>query len=133
MKPISALLIALFCLPAQADSLASPDGPFTTDHALPQTPATCETLPGWLDKAPAATGRINLTIRGEVRASRWGGAYAYLFMCTDAPVQVVCITNEPHEMIAGQETLLAGGFTGAADGQVVLDPCLALDPMDSPG
>ncbi|MFD1798061.1 hypothetical protein ACFSC1_19005 [Paracoccus aurantiacus] len=105
----------------------SPGSPFVIGEAFPDTPASCDSLPGWLYKAPEYDGRISMAVRGELTASESDGVLAYLFMCPAEKVQVVCITYEEHEVIAGKQVLLAGGFAGVGDGQVVLDPCLAYD------
>ena len=112
---------------AAAAPVVDPDGPFVIGEAFPETPATCGSLRGWLDDVPDYDGRISMAIEGELLASEYDGVLAYLFMCPEQGVQVICVTYEPHEIVKDQKVLLAGGFAGTADGQVILDPCLAYD------
>lgn len=124
--------ISLLALPAFATPAVDPAGPFVIGEAFPKTPATCDSLPGWLDRVPDYDGRISMAIQGELEASEFDGVLAYLVMCPAEKVQVICVTYAPHEVVADQQILLAGGFAGAAEGQVILDPCLAYDSPDPP-
>ena len=125
---ISAALLGLFCAAGtMAQPAIDPKGPFVIGEAFPKTPASCDSLPRWLDRVPEYDGRISMAVRGELTASETDGTLAYLFMCPETQVQVVCITYEEREIIPGQQVLLAGGFAGIGDGHVVLDPCLAYD------
>lgn len=125
---ISAALLGLFCAAGiMAQPAIDPKGPFVIGEAFPNTPASCDSLPGWLDRVPDYDGRISMAVRGELTASETDGTLAYLFMCPETQVQVVCITYEEREIIPGQQVLLAGGFAGTGDGHVILDPCLAYD------
>lgn len=110
-----------------AQPAIDPKGPFVIGEAFPNTPASCDSLPGWLDRVPDYDGRISMAVRGELTASETDGTLAYLFMCAETQIQVVCITYEERAIIPGQQVLLAGGFAGTGDGHVVLDPCLAYD------
>ena len=121
-------LLGLLCASgATAQPAVDPASPFVIGEAFPATPASCDSLPGWLDRVPDYDGRISMAVRGELTASETDGTLAYLFMCPETQVQVVCITYEEHKIIPGQQVLLAGGFAGTGDGHVVLDPCLAYD------
>lgn len=121
-------LLGLLCASgATAQPAVDPASPFVIGEAFPATPASCDSLPGWLDRVPDYDGRISMAVRGELTASETDGTLAYLFMCPETQVQVVCITYEEREIIPGQQVLLAGGFAGTGDGHVVLDPCLAYD------
>ena len=121
-------LLGLLCASgATAQPAVDPASPFVIGEAFPATPASCDSLPGWLGRVPDYDGRISMAVRGELTASETDGTLAYLFMCPETQVQVVCITYEEREIIPGQQVLLAGGFAGTGDGHVVLDPCLAYD------
>ena len=125
---ISAALLGLFCAAGtMAQPAIDPKGPFVIGEAFPKTPASCGSLPGWLDRVPDYDGRISMAVRGELTGSETDGTLAYLFMCPETQVQVVCITYEEREIIPGQQVLLGGGFAGTGYGHVVLDPCLAYD------
>ena len=127
-RMISMALLGLSCpFGAMAEPAIDPASPFVLGEAFPATPASCDSLPGWLDQVPKFDGRISMAIRGELTASETDGTLAYLFMCPETQIQVVCITYEERAIIPGQQVLLAGGFAGTGDGHVVLDPCLAYD------
>ncbi len=125
-------LAALFSMAgmARAQPVPDPASPFVIGEGFPTTPATCDSLPGWLERVPDYDGRISMAIRGELTASGTDGALAYLTMCPQNGVQVVCITYEEREVIPGRQVTLAGGFAGVDEGTVILDPCLAYDPPE---
>ncbi|WBU56097.1 hypothetical protein [Paracoccus sediminicola] len=102
-----------------------PNGPFALGEALPQNPASCDTLTGWVARAPDHDGRISMAITGELVASDWDGALAYLLMCPENETRVICVTYEPKKIVPGQQVMLAGGYAGGDSAQVILDPCLA--------
>lgn len=124
------LLVALAGPVLAAEPAVDPAGPFVLGEAFPDHPATCDTLPDWADRAPDYDGRISMAIRGELQSSAFDGVLAVLVMCPAEQVQVVCVTYQPHDVVAGREIMLAGGFAGSGDGQVILDPCLAYDLPD---
>ena len=114
------LLLAL-AAPAGATEF-DPDGPFRPGEGF-GVPATCDTLPDWIQKAPEDTGRISMTITGTIRQSHWDGALAYLIMCDPEEVQVMCVTYE-QQPASDTPVLFAGGFVRVDDRRVMLDPCL---------
>lgn len=118
-----ALAAALaWILPAAAEPVFEEDGPFRPGEGF-GTPATCETVGGWLDRVPAYDGRISMVIDGSIEESHWDGVLAYLIMCKPDGVQVMYVTYQPRE--ASQEPVrFAGGYNRAGEKQVVLDPCL---------
>lgn len=127
MKPLcsAALILSIGTGHATANPRFDPDGPFVEGEAMPRRPASCETLPDWIDRVPAHDGRISMAIEGVVRESHWDGVLAYLVMCGPDQVQVLCVTYHPLEGDPARPVTLAGGFNLGGERQVVLDPCLA--------
>ena len=104
------------------DPAFDPDGPFRPGEGF-GTPATCATLPLWIDRAPEVAGRISMTVDGVLSEAHWDGALAYLILCEPEEVQVMCVTYHPRE-VDGETIRIAGGYQRVGDRQVILDPCL---------
>ena len=122
-------LFLLAALPG-ADAAAErhwqdPDSPFRIGEGYAEVPATCETIADWIELAPEIDARFSFSIQGELVASDWDGALAYLVMCNEPGIQIMCVTysNEGHEV--GQEVFFAGGWSRVDERKVLLDPCLA--------
>ncbi|SDE49041.1 hypothetical protein SAMN05421538_10752 [Paracoccus isoporae] len=122
---LAAVLVVLLPAAGSAAEEFPTDGPFVKGEAFPETPATCDSLPGWMDQLPEHDGRISMAVTGPLLASDWDGALAYLIVCPADQTQVICVTYEPLEVAEGRQVTLAGGFAGSRQGQVLLDPCLA--------
>lgn len=141
MKPCSqtgaALLagwIAAFApCAATAQDPFGPLAPFREGEALATRAATCATLPDWIDHVPETTDRISLTVRGRLSLVDHDGTLAYLIMCEPEDVQVLCITYETGGRVPGDGAVIAGGYIRADERRVILDPCLAADPVPPEG
>lgn len=98
-------------------------------EAYPEVAATCETAKYWIDHAPQTENRTTFAITGKLAGVNWDGALAYLMMCSDAGVQVLCVTYSKDGRNTGDNTgdtvLFAGGYIRAGERQIMLDPCLA--------
>lgn len=90
-----------------------------------ERPATCETIKHWIDRAPATDDRITLTITGPLAAVQWDGTLAYLVMCDEKDVQVMCVTYSKEGRHVGDTVLFAGGYARYGARRIMLDPCLA--------
>ena len=123
-RHFTALFIAWLCGPALAQPGFDPMGPFTMGEAMPDHPATCETIGQWIDRAPDYQGRISMAIQGALVETHWDGALAYLIICDPKDVQVMCVTYEPAAPDPDRQVLLAGGFIRVGERQIMLDPCL---------
>ncbi|MER0236609.1 hypothetical protein [Fulvimarina sp. MAC8] len=124
------LLLVLSAAPDRAGAEApvfDPASPFRVGEGFAEVPATCDTLQGWMDRAPAYDGRYSMTITGALASSQWDGALAYLSMCDPAGPRVICVTYQPHEVDPQVSVLLAGGYQRIDEKTVLLDPCLAYD------
>ena len=99
--------------------------PFVLGEAFPETPATCETIGKWIDRAPDTLDRVSLAITGELVAAEWDGALAYLIMCKEPGVQVMCVTYSLDGRAVGDRVMFAGGYGRAGERRIILDPCLA--------
>ena len=110
---------------AAAQECCDPAGPFRPGEGYAEEPATCETIGEWVERAPQVEARISMTIRGELSHVETDGALAYLIMCEEGGVQVMCVTYETNGMEAGDVVLFGGGYARVGDRQVMLDPCLA--------
>lgn len=118
---------------AIAAPVFDPAGPFAEGEGMPQTPATCETIGDWIDRAPNYSGRISMAIEGVLTETHYDGALAYLIMCPEDAVQVMCITYYPEKADPDRQVMLAGGFIRSGERQIVLDPCLSSEvPAPSP-
>ncbi len=62
---------------------------------------------------------------GALSAVETDGALAYLIMCAQPGIQVMCVTYETNAMKPGDVVLFAGGYSRVGEKQVMLDPCLA--------
>lgn len=110
-----------------------PLAPFREGEALATRAATCATLPDWIDHVPETTDRISLTVRGRLSLVDSDGALAYLIMCEPEDVQVLCITYDRGGRVPGDDAVIAGGYIRADERRVILDPCLAADPVPPEG
>lgn len=119
---ISVLGLLAFPVVAQDKSHFDNEGPFREGEGF-GTPATCETMADWIDRVPDYSGRISMTITGEIVESHWDGALAYLIMCEPEDIQVMCVTYYPAE-VNGETIMFAGGYNRAGESQIALDPCL---------
>ena len=119
--------VALACLPAavMAEPVIPPDSPFRVGEGF-GTPATCETLPDWVDRVPAYDGRLSMVVEGTVTEAHWDGVLAYLVICAPEEIQVMCVTYEPTPV--GTPVQFAGGYARVGERQVMLDPCLTFAP-----
>lgn len=116
---------------AQAQDCCDPAGPFRPGEAYADVPATCETIGMWADRAPQTDSRITLSIVGELSAVEFDGTLAYLVMCREPGIQVLCVTYSTNGMQPGDIVLFGGGYKRLGAKQVMLDPCLAsLSPQD---
>jgi hypothetical protein len=123
---VSALaLVFLPSAPLQAEECCDPAGPFRPGEAYADEPATCETIGHWMERAPQVDRRITLTMRGALSAVETDGVLAYLIMCPEAGVQVMCVAYSTNGMQPGELVTFAGGYARVGEKQVMLDPCLA--------
>jgi hypothetical protein len=122
-----ALVAALALSPVQSRGVecCDPQSPFREGEGWADKPATCHDIAYWADRAPQTEARISLSIRGKLSAVHWTGVIAYLVMCDEKDMQVVCVTYETNEMHAGEVVSFAGGYGRRADKQIFMDPCLA--------
>jgi len=105
-----------------------PDSPFMRGEAYPEVAATCETAKYWIDHAPDTEARISFAIKGKLVSVEWDGVLAYLVMCAEADVQVMCVTYNKDGRNVGDIVLFGGGYSRVGERQIMLDPCLA-DPV----
>ena len=77
---------------AHGEEWDRPDSPFVMGEAYPDVAATCETANYWINHAPRTDDRVSFAIEGELVAAEWDGALAYLIMCDEPGVQVLCVT-----------------------------------------
>lgn len=126
---IAAAAALSFAPPAAAlEPWQTPDSPFVLGEAYPETPATCTTIEHWIDKAPAIAARVSFAIVGTLTAVEWDGTLAYLVMCEESQVQVLCVTYSRDGRSVGETVLFAGGYSRAGERRIMLDPCLAGPP-----
>lgn len=121
---VPALLLAAATQPL-AQECCDPAGPFRLGEGYADQPATCETIGGWVERAPQVDARITMSVRGALSAVESDGALAYLVMCAEPNVRVLCVTYSTNDMQPGDVVLFAGGYSRLGEEQVMLDPCLA--------
>ena len=121
------LLAALIsATPATAtEAWQAADSPFRLGEAYAEVPATCETALHWIDKAPRTDSRVTMSIVGKLVATEWDGALAYLIMCAEGGVQIMCVTYSRDGRNVGDTVLFGGGYSRVGERQIMLDPCLA--------
>ena len=108
-----ALLSALLLLPAsplRGEDCCDPSGPFRPGEAYAEQPATCETIGRWIERAPDVDRRITMTIHGALAAVESDGVLAYLIMCPEPGVQVMCVAYQTNGMQPGDVVTFAGGY-----------------------
>ena len=115
----------LLSVPVQAQEWARSDSPFVMGEAFPAVPADCETVNYWIDHAPQTEDRVSFAIQGELVQIEWDGALAYLIMCADTGVQVMCVTYSKEGLEVGDVVQFAGGYARVGERQIMLDPCLS--------
>ena len=59
-----ALLFSSSAATGQTTECCDPKGPFVLGEAFPEIPATCTSLPDWIDRAPDINARISFSIVG---------------------------------------------------------------------
>ena len=101
------------------------DSPFMLGEAYPKVAATCETAKYWIKHAPEIDARVSFAITGKLVAVEWDGALAYLLMCNESDVQVLCVTYSRDGRSVGDTVVFGGGYSRAGDRRIMLDPCLA--------
>ena len=126
---LACVLLAVTLSGAQARECCDPESPFREGEGYADTPATCETAARWIDEAPDEDERISFVITGEVVSIDWDGALAYLVMCPEDGVQVMCVTYSKEGREVGETVLFAGGYSRVGERRIMLDPCLA-DPAE---
>ena len=121
----AALAIPAAGFPAAAQECCEAGSPFMPGEAYAETPATCETIGDWIERAPDTGGRVTMSIRGEIVDAQWDGTLAYLLMCEEPGVQVLCVTYSIEGRAVGDTVLFGGGYSRVGERQIMLDPCLA--------
>lgn len=101
------------------------DSPFTLGEAFPEKPATCESVKHWAGKAPNIDDRVSFAIVGKLVAVEWDGTLAYLIMCPESEIQVMCVTYSKEGRRVGDSVTFAGGYNRVGERAIMLDPCLA--------
>jgi hypothetical protein len=110
---------------SRAQECCDPEGPFALGEQYPRTPANCENIAHWADRAPNVEARISLAISGRITAVEFDGALAYLVMCEPPGMQVMCVTYATNGLEPGDTVLFGGGYARISETKVMLDPCLA--------
>lgn len=126
---IAALVLGGTSSALRGEPVIDPEGPFRMGEGYAERPATCETIKNWINHAPATDDRITLTIAGPLAAVQWDGTLAYLVMCEEKDVQVMCVTYSKEGRHVGDTVLFAGGYARYGARRIMLDPCLAA-PVD---
>jgi len=102
------------------------DSPFVLGEVLPETtPATCASVKHCVAKAPQVDDRVSFAIVGRLVSAEWDGTLAYLIMCAESDIQVMCVTYSKEGRDVGDTVLFAGGYSRVGERAIVLDPCLA--------
>jgi hypothetical protein len=118
--------VVAFCgAGTKAQECCDPDSPFREGEGWAEVPATCETIAHWADRAPQTDDRITMAMQGRLSEVHTDGALAYLIVCDEPGVQVMCVTYQTNGMAPGDTVLVAGGYGRTGPEQVILDPCLA--------
>ncbi len=102
-----------------------PHSPFGDGEGWGDVPASWEPIARWADRAPQTGDRITMAMQGRLSEVHTDGALAYLIVCDEPGVQVMCVTYQTNGMAPGDTVLVAGGYGRAGPTQVILDPCLA--------
>jgi hypothetical protein len=108
-----------------ASDCCDPKSPFRPGEGYSETPASCDTLSYWAERAPKTDARISMVVRGKLSDVGSNGVLAYLEMCDPKGLRVVCVTYKTNGMRAGDVVNFAGGYNRRSKEWVMLDPCLA--------
>jgi hypothetical protein len=122
---IVGFMLATWGTSAGAEGIFDPESPFREGEGMPETPATCTTAEKWVQREPKYDGRITFAIEGALSDVSEDGALAYLLMCEEGPMQVMCVTYHSHGRKSGDRVLMAGGYNNYDGSMIVLDPCMA--------
>lgn len=129
MMRLTAILATVIVAYTQSAAMAAewhkPDSPYRMGEAYPDVPATCETAKHWIEHAPQTDDRVSFAIIGELVQIEWDGVLAYLIMCNEADVQVMCVTYSKDGHEVGDSVLFGGGYSRVDERRIMLDPCLA--------
>lgn len=123
--PLSLVLLLAAAGQPIAEECCDPASPFRLGEGYADQPATCESIGGWVERAPQVDARITMSVRGALSAVESDGALTYLVMCAEPGVRVLCVTYSTNDMQPGDVVLFAGGYARVGEKQVMLDPCLA--------
>ncbi|WP_276200529.1 hypothetical protein [Chelatococcus sp. XZ-Ab1] len=132
--PASAVLPAalVLALAAAPGSLARDKGesPFAAADAPPAKPAACHEIRGLIRDAPdqEEAARIDFGAVGPLSLVEHDGALAYLGICAEPDVRVLCVTYSTNGMQPGDVVAVTGGYQRVDENLVILDPCLAARP-----
>lgn len=125
----AAIVLALMAAPG---SLAADTGgsPFAAADAPPTKPAACHEIRDLIRDAPdpEEAARIDFGAVGALSLVEHDGALAYLGICTEPDVRVLCVTYSTNGMRPGEVVAVTGGYQRAGEDLVILDPCLAARP-----
>lgn len=100
------------------------DSPYRMSEAYPEVPATCETAKYWIEHAPETDDRVSFAITGKLVQVEWDGALAYLIMCDEKDVQVMCVTYRKDGREVGDTVLSAVAIAGLATSGSCSTPAL---------
>lgn len=117
-------LVLLAPAAMSASDCCDPESPFREGEGYAETAATCENIAQWADRAPKTDERFSLYIKGKLSAVHWTGVIAYIIMCDENVMEVVCVTYETNDLRAGDVVSFAGGFQRRGERQIFMDPCL---------
>ncbi|QIG50462.1 hypothetical protein G5V57_23680 [Nordella sp. HKS 07] len=83
------------------------DSPFVLGEVLPETtPATCASVKHWAAEAPQVDDRVSFAIVGRLVSAEWDGTLAYLIMCPESDIQVMCVTYSKGRARCGRHRAL---------------------------
>jgi hypothetical protein len=132
---LTTILAAFLTLPGPfsiaSEKWQAPDSPYRMGEAYPKVAAICETANEWIKHAPETDDRVSFAITGKLVTVQWDGALAYLVMCEESNVQVLCVTYSADGREVGEVVTFGGGYSRAGEKQIMLDPCLASKPASA--
>jgi hypothetical protein len=108
---VLALVFAVVFKTTTSIACCDPQSPFREGEGYAGTPATCANIGNWAGKAPDfEKQRISMNVRGRLSGVHADGAVAYLEMCDESALRIVCVTYQTNGMKAGDVVSFGGGI-----------------------
>ncbi len=103
--------------------------PFAEADMKSASQARCEQLREATREVETGAKRVDLSVVGALTFVHHDGTLAYLGLCGPPDIRVLCVTYQTNGLKVGDVVMVAGGYGRPDADHIVLDPCLATQPL----